>query len=259
MKRIGLTSEELENLETALIEYGNVVTFDQLSNLFDEDRTYLRKRISRLVQDGWLKRVKNGTYVMSDLSTRGRLSISHIAIVNVLVKNAYVSFENSLQHYGLYDQLLSNINSITIQRYKNTTIDKITFNFINTQEKYFYGWETFEIDGQNVKIAQAEKALIDLIQFHRTLYSTDLVLEKIINNNNDLDFKKLIEFAQRSNLTTQRILGFILDIAKLDSSNLEKIVSNKQSVSSITKSENNIYSNKWNLYYDSFFLRYIYG
>ena len=259
MKRIGLTTEELENLETALIDYGNVVTFDQLNNLFDEDRTYLRKRVSRLVQEGWLKRVKNGTYVMSDLSTRGKLSISHIAIVNVLVKEAYVSFESSLQHHGLYDQLLSNVNSITLQRYKKTTIDGITYNFINTQDKYFFGWDIFEIDGQNVRIAKAEKALIDMIQFHRNLYSTDLVIEKILNYNNDLTLQILIEFAQRSNLTTMRILGFILDIAKLDSSQFEKAVSNKKSVSAISKSGNNIYNKKWNLYYDSFFSKYMYG
>lgn len=259
MKRIGLTTEELENLETALINYGNVVTFDQLYNLFNEDRAYLRKRVSKLVQEGWLKRVKKGIYVISDLRTRGKLSISHIAIVNVLVNNAYVSFENSLQHHGFYDQFLNNVNSISMQQYKRTTIDGITYNFINSQEKYFYGWDSFEIDGQSVKIAKAEKALIDMIQFHRSLYSTDLVIEKMLNYQNDLKFKTLLEYAQKSNLTTQRIVGFILDIAKLDSSKLENNVSNKKSVSAISKSGNNIYSNKWNLYYDSFFSKYMHG
>ncbi len=259
MKRIGLTTSELENLETALIDYGSVVTFDQLNILFNEDRAYLRKRISRLVNDGWLKRVKNGTYVLSDLSTRGRLSISHAAIVNVLVNEAYISFENALQHHGLYDQLLSKINSVSLQRYKTTTIDRVTYNFISTQEKYFYGWSTHDIDGQAVKIARAEKSLIDLVQFHRSRYSTDLVLEKIKDYQNDLDHKLLIEFALQSNLTTQRIFGFLLDCANLDSSLLEGAISNRQSVSFISNSKNNLYDNKWKLYYDSYFLKYSHG
>ena len=37
MKRISLTTDESEALDTALIEFGGVVTFDQLSSLFDED------------------------------------------------------------------------------------------------------------------------------------------------------------------------------------------------------------------------------
>jgi len=256
VKRIGLTADELENLETALIEYGNVVTFEQLNGLFNEARTYLRKRISRLVSEGWLKRVKKGTYVLSDLSTRGRLSIAHTAIVNVLVDEAYISFENALQHHGQYDQLLNSINAISLQRYKTTTIDKITYNFVNTKEKYLYGWDIYDIDGQAAKIARAEKALIDLIQFHRSRYSTDLIIEKLLAFQNDLDHQLLIEYAQLSNLTTQRILGFLLDITKLDSSQLEMVVSNRQSVSSITNSKNNIYSNKWMLYYDSYFSKY---
>ena len=256
MKRISMTTEELKNLETALIDYGNVVTFDQLIDLFNEDRAYLRKRISRLVNDGWLKRVKNGTYVLSDLSTRGRLSISHIAIVNLLVDKAYISFENSLQYHGLYDQMLNRINAISLKQYKNTTIDGITYNFIRTQEKYFYGWSMYDIDGQIVKIAGVEKALIDLLQFHRSRYSTDLVLEKLITYQNDLNHQVLIELAQQSNLTTQRILGFLLDYAGLDSSQLERVSSEGRSISSISTSNKNLYNKKWKLYYDSYFLKY---
>ena len=40
MKGIRLTEYELETLETALIEYDAVVTFDQLSSLFNEDRQF---------------------------------------------------------------------------------------------------------------------------------------------------------------------------------------------------------------------------
>src|SRR4030066_1848742 len=179
MKRISLTTAELDTLETALMQYGNVVTFDQLSSFFDEDRQYTRTRINKLVKQGWLKRIKKGVFVISDLSSRGSLSISHKAIVNLLVQEAYISFETALQHHGLYDQLLTSINSISLKQYKSTTIERVTYNFIKTQQRYFYGWGTFDIDGQSAQIAHVEKALIDLIQFHRSRYSTDLVLEKL--------------------------------------------------------------------------------
>lgn len=256
MKRISLTGNELEALEAALIEYGAVVTFDQLSNFFNEDRQYSRIRINKLVKQGWLKRIKKGVFVMADLSSRGSLSISYNAIVNAMVAEAYVSFEAALQHHGLFDQLLTNINAISLKQYKTTTIDGITYKFIRTQQQYFYGWENLTIDGQSVKIARIEKALIDLIQFHRSRYSTDLVLEKLLAFQNDIEHQRLVEFALKANLTTQRIVGFLMDFSGMDSSELHAAVANRQSVSSISTSENNQYNHKWKLYYDQYFEQY---
>jgi predicted transcriptional regulator of viral defense system len=257
MKRISLTTNELEALELGLIQYGNVITFDQLSNFFVEDRQYTRMRINKLVKQGWLKRIKKGVFVISDLSSRGSLSISHKAIVNLLVQEAYISFETALQHHGLYDQLLSSINSVSLVQYKSTTIEKITFNFVKTQKRYYYGWETDDIDGQTVKIAHIEKALIDLIQFHRTRYSTDLVLEKLIEFRSVFSQQRLIEYGLKANLTTRRILGFLMDCVGLDTDQLLASILDNQSVSSISNSENNKYNHKWKLYFDRHFERYI--
>jgi predicted transcriptional regulator of viral defense system len=256
MKRISLTADELENIESALIQFGSVVTFDQLSSFFDEDRQYTRIRINKLVKQGWLKRIKKGVFVIADLSSRGRLSISHKAIVNVLVEEAYISFESALQHHGLYDQLLTSINSVSLKQYKSTTIDGITFNFIKTQRRYFYGWVTHDIDGQAVKIAHTEKALIDLIQFHRSRYTTDLVLEKLRDFRGEISQSRLTDFALQANLTTRRILGFLMECVDWDSDRLLASVLDRQSVSWISRSEDKIYNHKWRLYYDRHFERY---
>lgn len=257
MKRYSLTSQEINALEDAIVEFGSVVTFEQLSSLFDEKREYTRKRISKLVNQGWLKRIKRGVFVMSDLSTRGVLSISTNAIVNHLVKESYISFESALQYHGIYDQLLTGIRVISLKQTKDKLIDHTKYQFIKTQEKYFYGWEEKSIDGQTVKVATIEKALIDLIQYSRSRYSTDLVIEKLLDNSSAIDFERLIEFAKQSNLTTQRIIGFLLDLANRNSSNLRKIVENRQSNSTISKEKKNLYNNKWKLYYDQYFEKYI--
>jgi predicted transcriptional regulator of viral defense system len=256
MKRISLTADELENLETALIQFGNVVTFDQLSSFFDEDRRYTRIRINKLVKQGWLKRIKKGVFVIADLGSRGSLSISHKAIVNILVEEAYISFESALQHHGLFDQLLTSLNSVSLKQYKSTTIESVTFNFIKTQQRYFYGWDTYDIDGQAVKIAHTEKALIDLIQFHRSRYTTDLVLEKLREFKGDISQSRLTDFALQANLTTRRILGFLMDCVNWDTDQLLVSVLDRQSVSWISKSEDKTYNHKWRLYYDRHFERY---
>jgi len=256
MKRIALTENEFRLLEDAIVEYGVVVTSSQLHQLFNKNIQYTRKRISKLVDDGWLTRIKRGLYVISDLSTRGTLSISHQAVVNFLVKDAYISFQSALQFHGIYNQLLSSINAISLDRHKSTSVGSYTFNFIYTQKKYFYGWEFYEIDGQEIKIASIEKALIDLIQFHRSSYSTDIVLEKLFDNQDEIDLDRLFQYLLKSNLTTRRIFGFLLDCAGLDTQKLLLSVSGQKSVSLISDAQNRVYNHKWKLYYDQYFEKY---
>jgi predicted transcriptional regulator of viral defense system len=257
MISIGISEEELENLETALTGHGALVSFDQLADIFIEDRQYLRKRISKLARKGWLFRIKRGLYMISDLHSRGTLSISQYAIVNALVDQAYISLESALQYHGYYDQLLNKVSSIATQQYQDKVIDGYTFSFVRTLPEYFYSWETHQIDGQAVKIASKEKALIDLIQFHRNRYSIDLVLEKLGNYRNEFDLELLIALCIKSNTTVQRILGFVLDCLKLDPSRLYKALQTSKGTSRITDSADNLYNSKWRLHYDRYFERYV--
>ena len=172
------------------------------------------------------------------------------------MEKSYISFESALQYHGLFNQYLSSINAISVSQKKSRIIDGIKYNFITTKAKFFYGWETYQIDNQDVKIASIEKALIDLIQFHRTRYSTDIVIEKLLDYQDQIDFYKLNDFLLQANLTTRRIFGFLFDMAGIDSQKLLDSVQSRKSVSSITKSEDNIYNHKWKLYYDSYFEKY---
>ena len=257
MKRNVLTENELQLLEDAIVQYGVVVTFSQLHQLFNKDIQYTRKRISKLVNEGWLTRIKKGLYVISDISTRGILAIDHRAVVNLLVENAYISFLSALQFHGYYNQLLGGIRAVSLEKNKSRTIGNYIFHFTTTQVKYFYGWETYEIDGQEIKIASFEKALIDLIQFHRSTYSTDIVLEKLLDYQDEIDQNKLMQYLLKSNLTTRRIFGFLLDCAGIESQQLLLSVANRKSVSSISDAQDKVYNHKWKLYYDQLFEQYV--
>lgn len=257
MKRNVLTENELQLLEDAIVQYGVVVTFSQLHQLFNKDIQYTRKRISKLVNEGWLTRIKKGLYVISDISTRGILAIDHRAVVNLLVENAYISFLSALQFHGYYNQLLGGIRAVSLEKNKSRTIGNYIFHFTTTQVKYFYGWETYEIDGQEIKIASFEKALIDLIQFHRSTYSTDIVLEKLLDYQDEIDQDKLTQYLLQTNLTTRRIFGFLLDCAGIESQQLLLSVANRKSVSSISDAQDKVYNHKWKLYYDQLFEQYV--
>ncbi len=253
----GISEIELQNLETALARYGAVVSFEQLAETFQEERPYLRKRISQFAKKGWLFRIKKGLYVISDLHSRGSLSISQYAVVNLLVESAYVSFESALQYHGLYDQLLSKVASVATNQFHDKDIDGYTFSFVKTVPAYFYGWESHPVDGQAVKIASREKALIDLIQYHRSAYSVDLVLEKLSSFTHEFDLDKLVDLSFQSTIAAQRILGFVLDCLNLDSKKLTQALRKHRGTSKITDSDENVFNSKWRLYYDRYFERYV--
>jgi len=257
MKRISLTKKEIDILEQATINYGAVVTFDQLAGLFDSSREYARKRIHFLAKSGWLFRVKRGLYVLSDLSSRGSLSIDPRALVNHLVGDAYISTHMALQFHGMFDQHLGIITSISLKQYKSMKADSVTLRFIKTREYYFYGWHEYVIDGQPVRIASAEKALVDLIQYHRTNLAVDLVLEKLKDYASDLDFTRLVDCTLRANLTTRRIMGFLLDCLNRDTETLLESVKEGKSVSCISGKKDVLYNSKWKVYYDEYFGKYI--
>jgi predicted transcriptional regulator of viral defense system len=257
MKRSALSEDQFQLLENALARYGAVVTFAQLQALLNRDVQYTRKRVSKLVGDGWLTRLKKGLYAISDLSMRGSLSISHYAVANQLVEQSYISFLSALQFHGMYDQLLAAVRSVALQRYPATIVGGITYHFVTTRPQYSYGWENHVIEGLAVKVASVEKALVDLVQFHRTPYSTDIVFQTFQEYREGIDLDTLTTHVLRANLTTRRIFGFLYECNALDTRALLQAVEGKASVSSISTRENQRYHHQWKLYYDSYFEKYV--
>ncbi len=257
MKNTSLTRRDSRLLENAIIAYGDVVSFDQLAALSDMERAYARKRISQLAAQGWLVRIKKGLYALSDISSRGFLRLSQYVVAQLLVEESYVSFEAALQYHGMVDQLLQTIRSLACKQYKTREVGGSTYRFTKTSEAYFYGWETVVIEGRQVKMATAEKALLDLLMFDRTVYVTDLVLEILRDQHQSLDKECLEEYLTRSTITVQRICGFLFDLAGINSTAVATLVAEAKGSSRITK-QSTVYSHKWRLYYDEHFTQYEY-
>lgn len=255
MKNITLTPRDSHLLEDAIVAYGDVASFDQLVALSGMERTYARKRISQLAAQGWLVRIKKGLYALSDISSSGFLRLSQYTVAQLLVEDSYVSFEAALQYHGMYDQLLQTIRSVACKQYKTTEVGGSTYRFTKASAAYFYGWETVVIEGHQVKMATAEKALLDLLMFERTIYVTDLVLEVLRDQHHALYRDRMQEYLARSTITVQRICGFLFDLAGIDSTRVAALVIEAKGSSRITK-QSCVYSHKWRLYYDEHFTQY---
>ncbi len=241
---------------------GQIVTsqniFAEAKNNWDYQQT--KNLITKLVKNGWLIRVKNGLYVISDLSNRGFLSLSFYVVANLLVLNSYVSFESALQYYGMFDQLTNKIISVSLKKFKTISLNNIEYNFIQTKGKFFFGWREILIDDKTVRIATAEKALIDIINFRKSKYAVDLIIEKIKEHKNNLDFTQLVKYLKEFSEATIKTFGFIFDLLNIDSTSIyrlaENSIKNKHSTHRMLANDKK-FNAKWRLYYDKYFDKYL--
>lgn len=256
-----LSTKQSELLERLIVKHGQIVTSqDILSQAKDNwDYQQTKNLITKLVKNGWLVRVKNGLYVISDLSNRGFLSLSFYTVASLLVKESYVSFESALQHYGMFDQLTGKIVSVSLKKFKTVFLNNTEYSFIKTKEKLFFGWREATIDNRIVRIAFAEKALIDIINFRKSKYAVDLVIEELTEHKHNLDFARLSDYLKEFSEATVKTFGFIFDLLKIDSEDVyglaENSVKTKRSTHRMLAGDKK-FNAKWRLYYDEYFDKY---
>lgn len=256
MKQTILNTNQSTLLENLIVKYGQIVTSDQIysqaEGLWDQQRT--KKVIVKLAHNGWLIRVKRGLYAISDLSNRGFLSLSPYAVAHLLVKDSYVSFESALAYHGIFDQLTNKTISISQLQYKTVPLQSVEYSFVKVLDKWFFGWEEVMIDNQTARVATAEKALIDMIQFHKSKYTADLVVEKLSLYKSSLNLQKMTKYLGKMSLTTVKTFGFLFDLLGIDSSNLYNQV--KLKGTHLMLSHDAKFNAKWRLYYDEYFDKY---
>jgi len=257
MKQTVLTSKQSELLEDLIAAYGQIVSLDQIyakaRSQWEEGQ--IKNVITKLTSDGWLIRIKKGLYAISDLSNRGFLSLSPYVVANLLVKESYVSFESALAYHGMFDQLTNKIISVSTSKYKNVTLNNIEYDFLNVKDQFFFGWQEVIVDNQMVRIAYAEKALVDIIHFHRSKYSVDLVIEKLKEYQDSLSMRRLNEFISKMSTVTIKTFGLIFDLLDIDSNNLYQLVKDNSTTLKMLPDDTK-FNTKWRLYYDKYFEKY---
>jgi predicted transcriptional regulator of viral defense system len=249
-----LSEKESSLIESLIAKYGLIVDFDQIQQELSQaySRQQARNLVAKMTKNGWLVRIKKGVYYMTNLESRGFAGASVLVIAQAILEESYVSFEAALQHHGVFDQHARTVTSVCLKKKADKTIQGITYRFIKSSKKNFYGWEETQIEGRTVKVATLEKAILDMIRSQRSIHSLDLVLEKVREYKGNFDLEKLNELARSQSVIVQKILGFLLDKAGIDSGSIYELTKHKEGAGSMTK-DSDVFSGKWNLYYHNHF------
>jgi predicted transcriptional regulator of viral defense system len=166
-----------------------------------------------------------------------------------------VSFESALREHGMFDQLTDRTVSISLKMYKAVELAGTKYSFVKTKSEYYFGWQDIQIGSLSVRVATPEKALIDMVNFHKSQYSIDVVIEKIREQRNDLDMDRLIEYISRFSSTTVKIFGLIFDLLGFNSDKLYALVKGRHSTHWMLSGDRK-FNAKWRLYYRDYFDKY---
>ncbi|KKS87601.1 MAG: hypothetical protein UV61_C0001G0008 [Candidatus Gottesmanbacteria bacterium GW2011_GWB1_43_11] len=93
-----------------------------------------------------------------------------------------------------------------------------------------------------------------MIQFHKSKYTVDLVVEKLSLYKDSLDLQKMTEYLGKMSLTTIKTFGFLFDLLGIDSGDLYNQV--KLKGTHLMLSHDAKFNAKWRLYYDAYFDKY---
>jgi predicted transcriptional regulator of viral defense system len=127
------------------------------------DYSQPRQKISQLLSQGAVVRVKKGLYVKGEPRQRGPYSREILA--NLIYGPSYLSLEYALQHYGLAPERVPVVTSVTTGRSRvfSTPVGTFSYRMIPL-DAFQLGIDRAELaDGRGYLIATPEKALADLL------------------------------------------------------------------------------------------------
>lgn len=156
----------------------NIFSHEMIYSLLEKSVSNVNEKISNLVRNKELIRLKKGFYTFSKPYQTKPINL--ISVANTLYSPSYVSFDYALSYYGMIPERVSEVTSATSKNEKlfDTPIGRFSYKKVSL-EAYSLGidWIYDDVDGGRF-IATTEKALCDKIKYDRgigTLTQTSMI------------------------------------------------------------------------------------
>jgi predicted transcriptional regulator of viral defense system len=209
----GLTSKESLLLST-LARLDKHIFSIQDAKRVAKDNT--KKILHSLVEKKWVLPLKRGLYVIVplDIGVKGADAyiIHNFVIAGNLTTPYYIAYWSALNYHGLSDQIPSSTFIAITQAKKPLRILDMEYHFVRLERNKFYGIMEIEVEGSIVKVSDPEKTIVDCLDHPEHAGGIDEVARSIYFSHEELDFKKIKDYAKRmKNITILKRLGFILE------------------------------------------------
>jgi len=145
----------------------SIFSHEMIYSLLEKSISNVNEKISNLVRNKELIRLKKGFYTFSKLYETKPIDL--LSVANTLYSPSYVSFDYALSYYGMIPERVSEVTSATSKNEKlfDTPIGRFSYKKVSSVA-YSLGidWIYDDVEGGRF-IATAEKALCDKIKYDR--------------------------------------------------------------------------------------------
>jgi len=115
--------------------------------------------LERYTKKGVLVRLKGGLYALKLNYPSGYL------IANKLYEPSYISFETALSYHNLIPETVYSFTSATTKKTRTFSVKNQLFRYHRIKKKAFTGYKLTNVAGENVLLAEKEKALADHLYY----------------------------------------------------------------------------------------------
>ncbi|MBN1365188.1 MAG: hypothetical protein JW976_10330, partial [Syntrophaceae bacterium] len=116
------------------------------------------RRLSEWQEKGFIKMIRRGHYIFSDLEIN---ESGLFLIANNIYSPSYVSMEMALAYYNLIPEAVYGITSGSSLKTNHFKTDFGEFIYRHVKPQLMFGYKLISHKGQNFKIAEPEKAILD--------------------------------------------------------------------------------------------------
>jgi predicted transcriptional regulator of viral defense system len=159
-------------------------------------------QISRWKKAGKIIQLKRGIYLLAE--PYRKIEPYEFYIAGVLSRPSYVSLEKALEYHNMIPEAVTTYTSITAKRETRFVSEAGIFEYRHINKSLFWGYNSVTVNGQTAFIASCEKAVLDYFYIKKPDISLDYIEGLRLQNVNNINVKKLFEYARRFN--RQKIL-----------------------------------------------------
>lgn len=141
-----------------------------LNDIRKTDPDFHRRRLNEWQDKGYIKKLRRGYYMFSDLSLDEQ---TLFLMANKLYVPSYVSFEAALSYYGLIPEGVYSLTSVSSKKTSDFKTPIARFLYRKIKPSLFFGYQIEKHKGQGYKIAEIEKAFLDYVYFNPKIATRD--------------------------------------------------------------------------------------
>ena len=158
-----------------------VFRVDEAPSLVGLSREVTRDRLKTLEQQGWVKRLARGLYLLVPLEAGPQRAWTEdpAIIACQLMRPSYLSFWSALHFHGLTEQVPRVVTLATRRYHAPVEILGMRYMFTALTGRKFFGFEPTWVGHQRVPIATPEKAILDSLDHPARAGGMSEVIEAI--------------------------------------------------------------------------------